>query len=138
MYEKRLDSTQAKSDNKVAYLLFKQHIVDTTAWAWAEPFDKKQDFRGAWLAVGDCFNGPGELSKRVNLAKATLKSVFYKSESAFPFEKCSSKVVTAMAVLDKDPDEKMSEKQKVEFLQNTIKPSDNKLLTHVEMLSTNY
>ena len=136
VHEKKLDSTQAKSDNKVAYLLFKQHIVDTTAWAWAEPFDKKQDFRGAWLAVGDYFNGPGELSKRVNLAKATLKDVYYKSETAFPFEKCSSKVMTAMAVLDKDPDQKMSEKQKVEFLQKTIRPSGNKLLTHVEMLAS--
>ena len=46
--------------------------------------------------------------------------------------------MTAMAVLDKDPDEKMTEKQKVEFLQNTIKPSDKKLLTHVELLSTTH
>ena len=46
--------------------------------------------------------------------------------------------MTTMAVLDKDPDEKMTEKQKVEFLQNTIKPSDKKLLTHVELLSTTH
>jgi hypothetical protein len=43
-----------------------------------------------------------------------------------------------MAVLDKNPEEKMSERQKVEFLQKTIKPSDPKLTTHVKLLSTNY
>ena len=43
-----------------------------------------------------------------------------------------------MAVLDKNPEEKMSERQKVEFLQKTIKPSDPKLTIHVELLSTNY
>ena len=79
MYQKKLDTTQAKSDNKVAFLYFKQYIVETTAWAWAEPFNRTQDFRGSWLAVDDYFNGPGKLSKRVAIAKATLKSVFYKA-----------------------------------------------------------
>ena len=48
MYEIRLDSVQAKSDNKTAYRYFKQWLVDTPAWAWVEPFDKEQKF--SWLS----------------------------------------------------------------------------------------
>ena len=138
MYEIRLDSVQAKSDNKTAYRHFKQWLVDTPAWAWVEPYDKEQDFRKALFSVDDYFNGPGEVSKREQHAKATLGTIFYKNEDAFGFDRYSTKVMSAMAVLDKNPEEKMSERQKVEFLQKTIKPSDPKLTTHVELLSTNY
>ena len=115
---------------------FKQWLVDTPAWAWVKPFDKEQDFRKALFSVDDYFNGPGEVSKREQHAKATLRTIFYKNEDAFEFDHYSTKVMSAMAVLDKNPEEKMSERQKAEFLQKTIKPSDPKLTTHVELLST--
>ena len=109
-----IHSVQAESDNKTTDIL-KQWLVDTSAWAWVEPFDKKQDFRKAYFSVEHYFNGPGQVSKRVHHAKAKLKTVFYKNEGAFPFDNFSSTVMTAMSVLDKDPEEKMSEGLSLEF-----------------------
>ena len=79
MCEIRLDSVQAKSDNKMAYRHFKQWLVDTPAWAWVEPHDKEQDFCKALFSVDDYFNGPGEVSKREQHAKVTLGTIFYKN-----------------------------------------------------------
>ena len=138
LYELRFDTIEAQNDNRKVFQYLKEYLVDTDAWPWIEKFDKKEDGRGAIIALTDYYNGEGELNKRNAHARATLDSIHFKSEDKYSIEKFGAKAKAAMAVLDKDPDEKMSERQKVTWLQKTITPTDPDLATHVQLFSDKY
>mmetsp|Transcript_15698 Transcript_15698/g.45309 ORF Transcript_15698/g.45309 Transcript_15698/m.45309 type:complete len:256 (-) Transcript_15698:17-784(-) len=70
LYELRFDTIEAQNDNRKVFQHLKEYLVDTDAWPWIEKFDKKEDGRGAIIALTDYYNGEGELNKRNAHARA--------------------------------------------------------------------
>jgi uncharacterized membrane protein YgcG len=75
---------------------------------------------GAFLAWTSHYNGQGELSKHMAMAKARIKSLFYKNEHSLLFEKVMEILSKSFSTLDKNLDERYLECQKVEKLLQCI------------------
>jgi hypothetical protein len=86
--------------------------------------------RRAFLAWTSHYNGQGELSKHTPMAKARIKSLFYKNERSLSFEKVMEILSKSFSTLDKDPDERYSERQKVEKLLQCIQTLGMEVVTH--------
>jgi hypothetical protein len=54
------------------------------------------------------------------MAKARIKSLFYKNERSLPFEKVTEILSKSFSTLDKDLDERRSGRQKVDKLLEVI------------------
>jgi hypothetical protein len=83
---------------------------------WIEPYNVIENGRGAFLAWADHYNGQGELLKCTAMAKAKIKSLFYKNECSLSFEKVMEILSKSFSTLNNDPDERYSECQKVDKL----------------------
>jgi hypothetical protein len=87
MYQLPLSGEAYSMDNKSVYHLLKSFLINTSGWTWIELYDTMENGRGAFLAWTSHYNGQGELSKRTAMAKARVKSLFYKNKSSLSFEK---------------------------------------------------
>ncbi len=86
----------------------KAYLIDTPG-TWIEAFDATEDGRGAYLAWEAHYNGQGELSKHIELAKMQFDHLYYNlSRVAMSFEHYSGKMTCSFQVLDKDPNERLS------------------------------
>ena len=90
-YEMPLEGKNFKHDNKLVFQMLKSACIKSDAWAWIRSFDRAADGRKAWLALVEHYDGTGELSKRVDRAKAEIERLHYKDEKVFPFEKFITK-----------------------------------------------
>jgi hypothetical protein len=77
MYELPLTGEAYSMDNKSVYNLLRSFLVNTSGWTWIEPYDTMENGRRAFLAWTSHYNGQGELSKHMAMAKARIKSLFY-------------------------------------------------------------
>ena len=89
----------------------------------------------AWTAH---YNGEGELSKRTALAKAKLDQLHYKNERSMSFEKCTEVMTKCFNTLHKDPDQRYSDRQKVEKLLKSIKCQEGELLAAKVVIDQQY
>ena len=120
MYQRRLDTPQAEEENRRVYRYLKEYLMDSQAYSYMESFDSTENGRGAFLAVHKFYTGDGETSKRVNHAKAKKEEAHYIKEASFPFDKFASTATSIMAILDRSEDDRLSQKQKVEWLQKSV------------------
>jgi hypothetical protein len=116
MYQLPLTGKAYSTDNKSVYRLLTSFLVNTSGWTWIEPYDTMMNVRGAFLASTSHYNGQGELSKRTAMAKARIKSLFYKNEHSLSFEKVMEILSKLFSTLDKYPDVRYLEHQKMEKL----------------------
>jgi hypothetical protein len=59
-----------------------------SGWTWIELYNTMENGHGAvLLAWMSHYNGQGELSKYMAMAKARVKSLFYKNKCSLSFEK---------------------------------------------------
>jgi hypothetical protein len=116
MYQLPLTGKAYSMDNKSVYHLLKSFRVIMSGWTWIEPYDTMENGHRAFLAWMSHYNGQGELSKHTAMAKARVKSLFYKNECSLLFKKVMEILSKSFSTLDKDPDERYSECQKVEKL----------------------
>jgi hypothetical protein len=93
---------------------------------------------GAFLAWTSHYNGQGELSKCTAMAKARIKSIFYKNEHSLSFEKVMEILSKSFSTLDKDPDERYSERQKVEKLLQCIQTPDMEVVAQKSVIASQY
>lgn len=138
LYSLRFDTPEGQEADRSGFRQLKLYLVDTDAWSWIKPYEKGEKGRAAFLALDRYYSGPGEVNKRVAYAKAQLKKAHWKSETSYPFETFVSNIRSAFATLDRVSDEKYSERKKVEYLQQVITPTENRLVTHVQILSVQY
>jgi hypothetical protein len=124
MFEMELAGPGFAADNRSVYRKLKAALLDSNGYTWIQPFDERENGRAAFLAWQEHYNGKGEKSKRLKLAQSRIDNVFYKSESSLPFEKVTSILTSNFVVLDKDPDTRLSERRKVEYLLRAIKDPD--------------
>jgi hypothetical protein len=87
MYQLPLTGKAYSMDNKSVYRLLKSFLINTSGWTWIEPYDTMENGRRAFLAWTSHYNGQGELSKHTAMAKARVKSLFYKNKHSLSFEK---------------------------------------------------
>ena len=127
MYQFPLEGDAFELDNKTIYRKLKAFLIDSPGWAWIEPHDTAKDGRAAFMAWTNHYNGQGELSKCTALAKSKLDSIYYKNEQQLSFERCTEMMTKCFNTLHKDPDQRFSDRQKVEKLLKAIKTSDSEL-----------
>ena len=138
MYQYPFETPQAREEKRQVYRILKEYFIDTDAWAWLKTYDSTEDGRTGFLAVHQYFSGPGERKKRITHFQQTIKGLFYKHGSSFSFLRFSAAAITAFETLGTDEDERYSEKQKVEWLQNAVVSTDEDIRTHVQLIFANY
>jgi hypothetical protein len=138
MYQLPLTGKAYSMDNKSVYHLLKSFLVNTSGWTWIELYDTMENGRRAFLAWMSHYNGQGELSKRTAMAKARVKSLFYKNEHSLSFEKVMEILSKSFSTLDKDPDERYSECQKVEELLQYIQMPDMEVVAQKSVIASQY
>jgi hypothetical protein len=116
MYQFPLEGPAFQMDNMTVYQKLKAFLIDSPGWAWIEHHDMAENERAAFLAWIAHYDGEGELSKRTALAKAKLETLHYKSEQSLSFERCTEIMTKCFHTLHKDPDQRYSERRKVEKL----------------------
>ena len=137
-FQLRLTGAAYEQDNNAVYHKLKTFLIDTAGWAWIESFDSMEDGRSAFLAWSDHYNGPGELSKRTALAKAKLGSLHYKNERSMSFERYIELLTKCYNTLEKDPDQRLSPRQKVETLLRGIATQDTELQGAKSVIDQSY
>jgi hypothetical protein len=138
MYQLPLTGKAYSMDNKSVYRLLKSFLVNTSGWTWIEPYDTMENGCKAFLAWTSHYNGQGELSKRTAMAKARIKSLFYKNERSLSFEKVMEILSKWFSTLDKDTDERYSERQKVEKLLQCIQMPDMEVVAQKSVITSQY
>ena len=124
LYEMPLTGTNYKHDNRLVYGMLKAACIRTDAWIWIQTCDTTYNGRKAWLALVEHYDGDSELGKRVHRAKHEIEDLHYKDERVLPFDRYATKMKEAFYVLNKDKDEKMSEKRQVQAILNGITSQD--------------
>jgi hypothetical protein len=79
-YQMVLDGPEFTHDDKVVYLKLKGFCLDTPAWELIREFDAEMSGRSAIEALREHYEGAGEISKRVTIARATLTNTNYQNE----------------------------------------------------------
>jgi hypothetical protein len=72
------------------------------------------------------------------MAKARIKSLFYKNERSLSFEKVMEILSKSFSTLDKDPDERFSECEKVEKLLQCIQTPDMEVVAQKSVIASQY
>jgi hypothetical protein len=127
-YKMPLQGKNFRHDNKLVFQMLKSACIKSDAWAWIRSFDRAADGRKAWLALSEHYDGSGELSKRVERAKAELERLHYKDEKVFPCEKFITKLKENFNVLEKDKHEDLSGRQRVNLMTKAICSTDPRIL----------
>jgi hypothetical protein len=138
MYQLALVGPGFDEDIRAVYRLLKSYLINTAGWAWIEPMNSTENGRVTFWAWSNHYNGQGELSKRTSLSKAWVESLHYKNEQSMSFEKYTELLTKCFTTLDKDPDERVSARQKVERLLKGINTSDTELQACKAVISQNY
>jgi hypothetical protein len=138
MYQLPLTGEAYSMDNKSVYHLLKSFLFNTSGWTWIEPYDTMENGRGAFFAWTSHYNGQGELSKHTAMAKARVKSLFYKNKRSLSYEKVMEFLSKSFSTLDKDPDERYSECQKVEKLLHCIQMPDMEVVAQTSVIASQY
>ena len=116
-YEIQLQGQAYLIDNRRVYRMLKEWLAGTDGWTYIREFDRTQDGRRAVKALKAHYDGEGESLKRIAIAKKQIEDLYYKSEQALNFQQYTTKLKEALLELDKDDDERLTGKQKVE---NTV------------------
>jgi hypothetical protein len=138
MYQFPLTGRSFELDNQMVYRKLKAFLIDSPGWAWIEPHDTAENGRAAYLAWTAHYNGEGELSKRTAIAKSKLEQLHYRNERSMSFEKCTEIMTKCFNTLHKDPDQRYSDRQKVEKLLRAIKCQDQELLAAKVVIDQQY
>jgi hypothetical protein len=138
MYQFPLVGNSFELDNQSVYRKLKAFLIDSPGWAWIEPHDMAEDGRAAYMSWMAHYNGKGELSKRMAIAKAKLDQLHYKNERSMSFEKCTEVMTKCFNTLHKDPDQRYSDQQKAEKLLKAIKCQEGELLAAKVIINQQY
>jgi len=108
MYQIQLAGEGYESDNHAIYCKLKEFLVNTPGYTWIEEFNATENGCAAFCTWTDHCNGPGKLDKRIKLAKAELKNLYYRNEKYLPFEVYTGKLKHIFVTLGKKDDECLS------------------------------
>jgi transposase-like protein len=138
MYQFPLEGGSFELDNQAVYRKLKAFLISSPGWAWIEPHDSAENGRNAYLAWVEHYNGEGDLSKRMAIAKSRLDTVHYRNERSMSFERCTEIMTKCFNTLHKDPNQRYSNCQKVEKLLKAIRCTDPELLAAKAIIDQNF
>ena len=85
-------------DSKQVLALLKELCINTGAETW---FRNIQCGRRVMIALQRHYDGPDERHRRIEEARAKISQTFYKHEGTFTFEKFTTTLQDAFAILEK-------------------------------------
>jgi hypothetical protein len=138
MYQFPLTGGSFELDNQTGYRKLKAFLIDSPGWAWIKPHETAENGRAAYIAWMAHYNGEGELSKKTAMAKSKLENLHYKNERSMSFEHCTEIMAKCFNTLHKDPDQRLSDHQKIEKLLKAICCSDPELITAKALIDQNF
>jgi hypothetical protein len=113
-----------QSDTQNVYRILKSLTVGTDAWEWIKRYDANKDGHLAFDALRQHYDGPGEIDRRIALAKKQIKDLHYKSEQSFSFDKFSTRLNGAFQILA-ECKEGLTEKAKVDEMISSMSQCTN-------------
>ena len=130
------ETDEYQEDNREVYHLFKDLLTKTDG---ATRFEKVTDGdgRAAHLLLRDHYVGEAHDMRRAATATAKLEALFWKNESAFPFEKYLTRMNEAFKELE-DADQPMYVQQKVQFLLKSMRCDDIQVQTTMGIVRDRY
>ena len=128
IFNASLEGAAFRVDNNTVHQILTELTNGTDADQWIKEHRRTQNGREAWMALCNHYDGPAEGDKRVTVARHDLKTLHYKNESSFSFEKYSTKMRKAYTIL-KQYKQPRSEKEQVELLIDNINTNDTRLIT---------
>jgi hypothetical protein len=108
-----LEGYAFQSDTQNVYRILKSLTVGTDAWEWLKSYDVNKNGRLAFEALREHYDGPGEIDRRIALAKKQIKELHYKNEQSFSFDKFITRLNGAFQILA-ECKEGLTEKAKVD------------------------
>jgi hypothetical protein len=138
MYQFPLEGGSFELNNQAVYCKLKSFLINSPGWAWIEPHDSAENGRNAYLAWVEHYNGEGELSKQMAIAKSKLDTLHYLNERSMSFERCTEIMTKCFNTLHKDPNQRYSDRQKVEKLLKAIRCTDLELLAAKAIIDQNF
>jgi hypothetical protein len=73
-------------DNKTVWMLLTQILLGTGAWTWICQCENTKNGKGAYDALRNHYDGPGQIEKRLGYARNLLANTVYRSEKQYSFE----------------------------------------------------
>jgi hypothetical protein len=138
MYQFPLMGGSFELNNQAVYRKLKAFLINSLGWAWIEPHNLAENGQNAYLAWVDHYNGKGKLSKQTAIAKSKLDTLHYRNERSMSFERCTKIMTKCFNMLHKDPDQRYSDRQKVEKLLKAICCQDAELLAAKVVVDQQY
>jgi hypothetical protein len=126
VYEAMHEGVAFEEDNRTVYQLLKNCALETPAWEWIRSMDARQNGRQAMIALREHYDGPGEIEKRLAIAKKQLSDIHYRTEQTFPFESYITKLKSAFEILE-ECNEAYTERNKVSILLDRIQSNSTQI-----------
>jgi hypothetical protein len=113
-------------DNQKVFEVLTQLLSWTMAWTWMSSYEASKNGKGAFDALRNHYDGPGQIEKRLGYARNILANMHYRSEKQYSFKSYVTKLSEAFEVL-KDNNVEKAEREKVDCLLDGIQ-SDNQIV----------
>ena len=136
MWAASFTTTQYRDDNREVYHLLKDLLTKTEGQTWFEKV-RDGDGRAAHLLLREHYVGEAHDMRRAASANAKLESLFWKSESSFPFEKVLTRLNEAFMELE-EANVPLYESQKVNYLLRGVKNDDIQVQTTLGIIRDRY
>ncbi len=111
-------------------------LSDTPAWMGISKFKGRKDGRGAMMALREHYDGPGEVKKRISVAKRELELTHYWSEKTFTFEKYVTKLSEVFQILEENGRLKV-EHEKVDHLLEKMSVDNSEITAAIAIIWMN-
>ena len=123
-------------DNRKVYRIYKNRLLGTDGYTWFESVTAG-DGRAASIALHDHYEGRAEVHRRAVEAEANLKTLHYKNEHVFPFQKYLTRMKQSFIDLYKDGDE-VSERRQVQYMTDGVKSTHPAVIALVALIRDLY
>lgn len=131
-----LSGPEYDNDNAKVYQQLVQVLRGTDAWTYVDDVAGTQDGRAAWQRLCRHYDGPHAVDKRISLAEEELKTLFYKSEAAFPMERYVTRMSNCFRILAQNGAPK-STRDKVNLFLDNIQSTNSVVASYVAQIKTN-
>ena len=136
MWAASFNTPQFRDDNREVYHLFRDLLTNTDGATWFEKV-KDGEGRAAHLLLREHYVGEAHDMRRAASAMAKLENLYWKNESAYPFEKFLTRMNEAFKELE-DAGQPLYPAQKVQWLTRGVTNDDVQVQTTLGIIRDRY
>ncbi len=138
-YQILLTGPEYDNDNRQVFTILDTYLsAHKSAGTWIAAYRSTQNGRAAYLAWTAHYDGEGEYTKRVMLAKQIIADKYYKGEKTYSFESYVSDLNKAFLTLSKSEQYAYTDTQKVERMLNKVLSDNVRVVYAVETCKTQF